>query len=294
MAKGDFEAAWRVSDRVLATRELATRDDPESPYHLRWVWDGRSLDGKNVLVRCYHGLGDTIQFCRFLPYLRRRVKHLTVEVQPELMDLLNTVEGPEGFIPFDPAHPAPPSECDLEIMELAHALRLAPRAEPYLSASRRGTSPTFRMGLCWRSSQTWMLDRSVPSPLLTPLLAHRNVEFVSLQPEATIMPGFTDDCPRSIAATAQLIAGLDLVLSVDTMVAHLAGALGTPLWLLLKADADWRWLAGGQGSVWYDQVRKFSQPRSGDWETPIRAVIVALRQLLDTGTSVGRNGSHNI
>src|SRR3954454_12010069 len=76
MRAGDFDTAWAVSDRVLAERDPATRDDPRLPYHLRWVWDGRRFDDRDVLVRCYHGLGDTIQFCRYLAPLRARVRSL--------------------------------------------------------------------------------------------------------------------------------------------------------------------------------------------------------------------------
>ncbi len=88
MRRGDFTAAWRISDAVLATRDPATRDDPGLPYHLRWVWDGAPLDGRDVLVRCYHGLGDTIQFARYLAPLRARAARVTLEAPPELRALL--------------------------------------------------------------------------------------------------------------------------------------------------------------------------------------------------------------
>src|SRR5579872_6145958 len=98
MRAGDFETAWRVHDWVLAGRDPDGRDDPSLPYHLRWVWDGRRFEGRDVMVRCYHGLGDTIQFCRYLAPLRTRVRSLALEVQPELVPLMETVPGPDRLI----------------------------------------------------------------------------------------------------------------------------------------------------------------------------------------------------
>ena len=100
--------AHAISDEVLRARDPATHDDCNLPYHLRWVWDGRPLDGKDVLVRCYHGLGDTLQFARFLPALARRTASLHVEAQPALVPLLRMLPGPGKLIPFQTASPAPP------------------------------------------------------------------------------------------------------------------------------------------------------------------------------------------
>lgn len=278
MALGDFEAAWRESDKALATASDESRDDPTMPYHLRSVWDGSSFKDKRVLVRCYHGLGDTLQFCRFLLPLSRVARRVTVEIQPELIELLASLEGPDEMLPFCLARPSPRSECDVEIMELSHALRLAPATAGYLPSFGRSERSGLRVGLCWQSNPGWMPDRSIPPHFLLPLLECRDIEFVSLQLGGPSLPGLADDCPASIMDTAKLISGLDLVVSVDTMVAHLAGALGIPLWLLLKAEPDWRWLAGGMGTVWYDRVRKFRQPRTGDWETPLGALVSTLKQ----------------
>src|SRR4051794_27492971 len=171
MRRGDFEAAWAVNDWVLAGRDPAARDDPTLPYHLRWVWDGRPFAGRDVLVRCYHGLGDTLQFCRYLAPLRLRVRSLTVEAQPALLPLLARLPGPDRLIPFQPDAPAPPSECDLEIMELAHALRMRPDPSPYLSlrddeSDRHGG---FRVGLCWHVNTGWAPERSIRLTLLARL-----------------------------------------------------------------------------------------------------------------------------
>ena len=287
MAMGDFAAAWAVSDRVLTARDEAERDDKLLPYHRRWVWDGRAFDGKRVLVRCYHGLGDTLQFCRYLTPLRRRVRHLTVEAQPELIPLLSRLSGPDRIVAFRPADPLPESECDFEIMELAHALREAPARAPYLHPEpARIGGGGLRVGVCWQSSPMWSPERSAPAALLAPLASMPGITLYSLQHGAAAFDGNGDGdgerCPDTIVETASLVAGLDVVVSVDTMVAHLAGAIGTKLCLLLTAEPDWRWRAGGTGSVWYGGVRKYRQNRPGDWETPIGSLLTDLGRAVET------------
>ncbi len=285
MATGDFAAAWDASDRVLASRPRCERDDPAQPYHLRWVWDGTPVDGRDVLVRCYHGLGDTLQFCRYLPALRRRAAGVTLEVQPDLLPLMPLVGGPDRMVPFDPAHPLPPSECALEIMELAHALRIAPEPAPYLVVPRPDPARDhggLRAGLCWRAQAGWRPQRSMNQDAAAALACLRGVAWQSLQ-KGTALPGMAA-CPEDLPETARIIAGLDLVITVDTMVAHLAGAIGVPVWLLLDTAPDWRWRAGGRGSVWYRGVRKYQQIVPGDWTGPLRAVTADLTRLMRAGT----------
>ena len=263
MRRGDYEAAWLVSDKVLGAREPTTRDDPSLPYHLRWVWDGSDFRDRHVLVRCYHGLGDTLQFARYLPALRRVAASLSLEVQPPLVPLLATMQAADRLIPFQPAAPAPPSECDIEIMELPHALRLAPdfAALPYLCVDANPDAAGLT-GLCWQAGG-WDAERSVPPDLMAPLT---NWPCVSLQPWPTRLPVCNPSgCPADIVSTAALIAGLDLVITVDTMVAHLAGALGRPTWLLLKHAPDWRWTDQGNTTQWYPSMRLYRQPVVGNW-----------------------------
>jgi hypothetical protein len=265
MRRGDFPTAWQINDCVLAGRDPRGRDDPGLPYHLRWVWDGGVVHGRDVLVRCYHGLGDTLQFARYLPALRRIARSVTLEVQPALLPLL--AGSADRVVPFDPAAPLPPAECDIEIMELPHALRLAPERvarPPYLQVRPAGGGG---IGLCWQSGG-WDPDRSVPEALLAPLstLIGRSVALFSLQPGPTRLPVRNPaGCPAALTHTAALIAGLDLVVTVDTMVAHLAGALGRPTWVLLRHDADWRWMTGRAETPWYPTMRLYRQPVPGDW-----------------------------
>lgn len=284
MQDGAFARAWTLSDAALAARDPATRDDPQQPYHLRWVWDGGPWLGRQVLVRCYHGLGDTLNFVRLLPLLRRDAAAVTLELQPELAGLLRRTPGADRVVPFDTANPLPPSECDIEIMELPHALRLdqdtIPSAPARLASSPRLTSLQSAIGLCWQAGD-WDPARSIVAAELIEACMVGGVRLFSLQrgpAAAAATPAFVnrDDSSMAIEDTAALIRRLDLVVSVDTMVAHLAGTLGTPTLLLLQAEADWRWMHGTDRSPWYESVRLLRQRRPGDWGEP----LAELRRLL--------------
>ncbi len=270
MRRGDFPAAWRIADAVLAARDPATRDDAHLPYHLRWVWDGRPPDGRHVLVRCYHGLGDTLQFARYLAPLRARARSVTLEVQPALAALLHGLA--DQVVPFDVARPLPPAAVDVEIMELAHVLRLVPEAP---GAWLRAASAPIASGvsLCW-SSGAWDCARDVPLPALLDALGSP-AGLVSLQrgpasAEAGAPPFANpgDDDP-DVMRTARLIRGSRLVVTVDTMVAHLAGCLGAPTLLLLRHEPDWRWGEGRGASRWYPSITMLRQEAPGDWSAPL-------------------------
>jgi hypothetical protein len=272
MRRGDHAAAWDISDAVLAARDPSARDDPRLPYHLRWVWDGRSFLNRHVLIRCYHGLGDTLQFARFLPRLRPLVASLTVEAQLELLPLLATIPGPDRLIPFDPVNPAPAAECDLEIMEIAHALRLPPDIGPVpLLRASPSRLPRGTIGLCWRAGE-WDPERSIDPDLLAELTSR---PCVSLQPCRTHLPVLNaEGCTMNVVATAAYISGVELVITVDTMIAHLAGAMNKQVWVLLKHDADWRWMSDRRTSAWYPSMRLYRQRTPGDW-APVVASIAA-------------------
>jgi hypothetical protein len=294
MRAGEFAEAWLLCDQSLRSRTPASRDDPRLPYHLRWVWDGRDFTGKHVLVRCYHGLGDTIQFARFLPLLARRTASLTLEVQPPLVELIGSLMIDEDdvaidVVAFDPANPLPSSDCDLEITELDFALRAPPDAiePPYLFASD-DVRPTDVIGLCYGAGE-WDPERSLPQDLLAPLCGQRRC--VTLVPEPTTIGVLNPQgCPFDMEATAALVASTKLVVTVDTMIAHLAGALGKPTWLLLKHAPDWRWTPGSARSHWYPTMRLYHQDRPGDWA----AVVARVEQDLveQDFAGVERHASH--
>jgi hypothetical protein len=276
MRRGDYERAWSVCAEALAARDPRTRDDPDKPYHLRWVWDGTPVDGRHVLVRCYHGLGDTVQFARYLPLLAQRAASVTLEGPERLASLLQQLPGVDRFIPFDPARPAAPSECDLEIMDLAFALRTAPTKlpPPYLHAAP-APLPEGTIALCYEAGE-WDPARSVPPALLTELCRERPC--LSLVPGATDLPVLNPEgCPFDMALTASWIAGAELIITVDTMIAHLAGAMNKPTWLLLKHDPDWRWPPDSERSDWYPSMRLYAQESPGAWSGVIDRVLADLR-----------------
>jgi hypothetical protein len=280
MRQGDYAAAWAINDAVLAARDPAARGDSNLPYHLRWVWDGRSFLNRHVLIRCYHGLGDTLQFARYLPRIRPLVASLTVEVQPELLSLLASIPGPDRLIPFDPASPLPAAECDLEIMELAHALRLPPETGPFpLLRVAAFPLPRGTVGLRWQAGE-WDPARSIDPELLVQLTSR---PCISLQPCETHLPVLNvDGCTSDITETAALISGVELVITVDTMIAHLAGALNKPVWVALKHEADWRWMSERKDSPWYPSMRLYRQQTPRDWAPVIAAIAT------DLGRQTGR------
>jgi hypothetical protein len=271
MRDGRFEDAWALSAETLAERDPATRDDPRLPCHRRWVWDGSDVSDRDVLVRCYHGLGDTIQFARFLPLLAERAASVTVEMQPRLIPLFDGSAGAGRFLPFDPARPLPPSECDIEITELDFALRAPPGAAPppYLHVPR-AVLPRGTVALCYGAGD-WDCDRCMPPELFEPICARSPC--ITLMPEPTRLAVHNSQgCPLDMATTASLVAGAALIITVDTMTAHLAGALGKPTWLLLKADPDWRWSPHATGSPWYPSMRLYVQEQPGDWTAVLARV----------------------
>jgi len=256
MRLGDYTAAWRLSDTWLDRVALP-------------------LSGKRVLVRCEHGLGDTIQFVRFAPLLDARV---TVAAQPSLVPLLRTIDGID-VTDADVEH-----DVAVEIMDLAHVFRATPltlpACVPYLRVPpaplpRNGRR---RVGIVWRSGE-WDKRRDVPLPFLASLADRADVALYSLQkerresdPHVKFVDGVDDPL-----GTARLMRALDLVISVDTMPAHLAGALGVPVWTLLHADADWRWMQDRNDSPWYPTMRLFRQRNAGDWEPVVARIVDALK-----------------
>jgi hypothetical protein len=294
MRRGDYAAAWAVSDRVLRAR--AGTPCWHWPRHQQYVWDGRPLDGRRVLVRCYHGLGDTIQFVRYAAPLRAVAARVTLWAQPALLDLVRTARGVDEALPLHDGTPDVEYDADVEIMELAHVLRSTldtlPAEVPYLSAggpaARLAARPArprgapLAVGVVWRAGD-WDERRSIPFPLVATLAEAPGVELHVLQrgpalaecPDGFGVRSGTDD----VVAAARLMNRLDLVLSVDSMPAHLAGALGRPVWTLLHADPDWRWMLGRDDTPWYPTMRLFRQPRPGDWAAVmarVRAELAAL------------------
>jgi hypothetical protein len=287
---GDFARAWAISDQIRA--RVTRFGDPRVPRHLQTIWNGTPLAGRRVLVRCYHGLGDTIQFARYLPLVSAISRDTIVWAQPELLPLLRTLDARLTLLPLHDGDVGVPFDIDLEIMECPYVFRTTldtvPAAIPYLhtlSPAPRQSAASPRVGLIWRGGG-WDPRRAIAFAQLRPLLRDERIEWHSLQAGAG--PGAATDeqherHPRlmpfncvSIDDTASRLQALDLLISVDTMGAHLAGALGRPVWLLLQREADWRWLRDREDSPWYPTMRLFRQAEAGNWQGVVSAVQRAL------------------
>jgi hypothetical protein len=299
MRVGDFETAWRISDKVLEERRRGGITCEARPRHLRWIWDGTALEGKSVLVRCYHGLGDVIQFIRLIAPLRARARRVIVEAAPPLLPLIRAVEGVDGVMPLDDGAADPAHDVAIELLELPHALRIdlatIPRTVPYLEidphriAARRAELDAERglkVGVVWAAGAGgWHSERSFPVELLDILAAVPGATLISLQ--RGVSPGERGSLLREwgggttdLVETAAMLRALDLVISVDTMIAHLAGALGVPVWTLLHFDADWRWMVMRRDSPWYPTMTLFRQPAPGAWREVLAAVATSLADVV--------------
>lgn len=287
MRAGDFARAWAIADRDLAA--LAVAPKHTGPRHLQRIWRGEELANKRVLVRCYHGLGDTIQFLRFMPALRMIARSVTVWCQAELLPLVERIEGVSLAIPLHDGAPCTEFDVDIEIMEVPHAIRAGPATveirAPYLTLPASSLSSQLleqrgglSVGLVWEVG-AWDKRRSVPPALFRRLGGDDRILY-SLQrgggaerlPEAAARDISTPD----IVALGHLLRQLDLVICVDTMVAHLAGALGREAWVLLHADCDWRWPTSGARTFWYPSLRLFHQRTAGVWDDVIEEVLQML------------------
>jgi hypothetical protein len=295
MRRGDWECAWRATDRIELPRRSRQHQPgfERRPEHLRW--DGTPTAGQRVIVRCEHGLGDTLQFMRFVPLLLARELHLLV--QPPLVSLLRDGPGLGEVRNYWTDDPLPAHDVDVEVMELAyllrttvpqlpppypHLLRQLPRTQRFTLADEG----RLRVGLLWAASD-WDGARSVPLQALAPLFAIEEAQFFSLQQgQAAADPLLQRlDIERlsthttEIAMAGAAMCAMDLVITIDAMPAHLAGTLGRPTWVLLKHQADWRWMDECEDTPWYPAMRLFRQPRAGDWEAVARRVAGELRAM---------------
>jgi len=310
MLAGDFEAAWRQTDRIELPRRVAERNGHfiRQSHHL--LWNGEAFRNRRVLVRCEHGLGDTIMFARYFPLLRTQARRVIVKAQPMLLSLLQGMDGIDLLLDAWTTDRLPPHDVAIECMELAYAFRSKPETlparVPYLPTGRLRTIASFGMpnedkchvGLVWAASD-WDTSRSLAIKDLAPLAKVSGIVFHSLQQggratEITSAPLRIEplsENTRDIADAAAAILAVDLVITVDTMVAHLAGALGRPVWLLLQKEADWRWSRNCDRSPWYPTMRIFRQPNSGDWSAVITRVAHALsRKRRDRSASESQSG----
>jgi hypothetical protein len=260
-------------------------------------WSGENLAGRTLLIYDEQGLGDAIHFARYVPLAARAGGKVVFAVRPALRRLFSCLE---GISLVSVEEELPPFDLHCPLLTLARfygpSQDVPPPPAPYLTAddgevarwkARLGAGP--RVGLCWAGNPAYSRDRerSIPLDLLKPLFELQGIRWFNCQRDtrpadqpllhalgerlAPIARDFHD-----FSDTAAALSALDLIISVDTSIIHLAGALGRPAWLMLPAVPDWRWLLGRDDSPWYPSLRLFRQTAPGDWAGVVERVRAEL------------------
>lgn len=299
LLSGQFERGWNEYEwRWAVPKFRSPRRAFRSPQ-----WTGQPLQGKRILVHAEQGFGDTIQFCRYAPLLAQQGGRVILEVPSELRRLLQSLPGVEQLVAA--GEPLPDFDFHSPLLSLPNVFRTRldsiPNFVPYLQPDAAQVArwkdrlplpkDCLRVGLVWAGSAANPNDRnrSITLRELAPLLNVRDCRFYSLQTgsaaaqardaagefESLVVTHGSDD----FADTAAVIANLDLIISVDTAAAHLAGAMAAPVWTLLPFAPDWRWLLDRHDSPWYPTMRLFRQSRRGDWQGVVRAIARELEHV---------------
>jgi tetratricopeptide (TPR) repeat protein len=296
LLEGDFTKGWQGFEHRLQAR--ATRHFAMPGRR----WEGESLTGRTLFVEAEEGLGDSIQFIRYAADLAALADEVVVRVPGALVPLFARSFPALSFVGHDDAVPSFDYRIEMMSLPLRFDTRLEtiPAPIPYLAAApetvanwrtRLGSARGLRVGLAWAGNPRHRNDcnRSIPIETLASLVAVPGAAFFSLQVGsraadlARLPAGSVTDLALDLTGwdeTAAALEALDLVIAVDTSVAHLAGALGRPVWLLLPYAPDWRWLLGRDDSPWYPTMRLFRQTAPQDWATVVTGVGAALRQAI--------------
>ncbi len=293
LALGDFEQGWdKHESRWRSALGVDRRRAFPKPY---WLGEA-DIAGATILLHAEQGLGDTLQFVRYAPLVAARGARVLLEVQPGLAPLLAGMPGVAGA--FTRGQALPPFDQHCSLMSLPRAFRTTldsvPAAVPYLAPpaervaswrDRLGAPRGLRIGIAW-SGTTSPWNRPIPLSLLAPLAARPDCELHVLQTEIWLADRATlDTLPQirdhsatiaDFADTAALVSLMDLVISIDTAAAHLAGALGKPTWVLLPLGPDYRWMIERPDTPWYPTMRLFRQPAFNDWQSVVDAVMQRL------------------
>jgi hypothetical protein len=306
--KGDHvDCRW---DRALCFLQKGDFKRGFDEYEWRWkldrspprgfeqpLWDGADLKGKTILIHQEQGFGDMIQFARYVPMVKAKGATVIIEAQPELARLFSVLEGVDKVV--NKGSPLPKFDVYAPIISLARIFATTPETVPadipYLSAPDAhavqlpaSLGKQMKIGISWAGRPTHQNDtfRSVAFRHFVELLGVPGVTVYGLQKGPAAAEVSDNGCEALVlnlggrlhdfADTAAVVAQLDLVISVDTVLVHLAGALGKPVWTLLPFFADWRWMTSGDTSPWYPTMRLFRQDQPGDWEPVFNAVREAL------------------
>jgi tetratricopeptide (TPR) repeat protein len=289
LVTGELDEGWPEYEWRFAVARYDRNFD-------RPLWSGEPLAGQTILIHAEQGFGDTLQFVRFVPAVAERGGRVVLEVPDAIVRLTCTVAGASLIV--SAGDPLPEFDCHCPLLSLPRIfkanLTTIPDAVPYLRvppetfapwAERIGAARSLKVGLVWAGTTQGALDLE----LLQPLWEILGVSWFSLQVGAAAQdislfehPRITDLSPwlADFAETAAAVCQLDLVISVDTSVAHLVGALGRPTWVLLPYNPDWRWLLERDDSPWYPTVRLFRQKKAGNWSAVILDVAAALEQMV--------------
>jgi hypothetical protein len=291
LALGDYRRGWEKYEWRWYNRKL----DSPRPHGDTPAWDGtQGVTGKTVLLYPEQGFGDAIQFVRYAPLVRARGARVLVACHRKLAELFRSVDGIDEVL--EPERPLPSFDYHAALMSLPLAFRTTlesiPCAIPYVSAKAEQVAAfearfkserrALKVGLVWSGNPqfTGARAKACPIEVLEPLVNVQDCAFYALQTgeAAADIERMTVRGPQmtelslgldSFSDTAAAVSALDLVIAVDTAVAHLAGALGKPAWILLQYAADWRWLRSREDSPWYPSIRLFRQPEPGHWESVV-------------------------
>jgi hypothetical protein len=266
-------------------------------------WTGEPIADRTLFVHAEQGFGDTLQFVRFVELAAKRAARVVLEVQPELVSLLAPTAQQWRVTLIAQGDSKPRADLQIPLLSLPYALGTnldtIPSRAPYLNApaaARRawrgsiGGHAKRKIGLAWSGRAQRQENRSLPLAALEPLFALEGIDWIVLQPALSEAEREAlDRHPRAktlhrfdtrigdFADTAAIIERLDAVVSIDTAIAHLAGALNKPLWLMLPFASDWRWFRGDARSPWYPSARLVRQPQPGEWTDVVGQIAAALR-----------------
>lgn len=302
LAAGDYAAGWEDYEWRWKVPELR----PEERRFEVPCWDGSPLAGRTILVHAERDPGETLQFARFLPLLAGQGGRVVLEAPPSLARLLEGMPSLAQVIVAGDR--LPPVDLQIPLLSLPRLLGIRPHTLPnelpYLPGQVwSGRIPVLppaeglRVGIIWNGGTG--PDRSIPLGQLAPLLQLPGVAWYSLQgeelaaelaqaPEGTVVCDLSPQV-RDLTDTAALATQLDLIISTDGTVAHLAGGLGLPLWVVLPAAQDWRWTTEGETCLWYPTARVFRQSRQGDWSDVVEAMRQALLAVTIVEADSGRS-----
>lgn len=317
LKNGDYELGWKYYENRLKTDTYIDSFLGERYRHDKKWQQGENIAGKKIVVHAEQGLGDTLQFVRFIPLLAARGATVILDCQAELTSLLASVPGVSQAINYKDA--LPPHDLYISMMSLPAlcniTLQTIPADIPYVTPNKNlveywkktlGQHNQFRVGLVWagnprrghKDSWGYYIDqrRRMSLEELKPLSFLDNIQWFSLQKSMSSEKIKIDDAHfpfldytdqfHTFEDTAAFITQLDLIITVDTSVAHLAGAMGKPVWVFSRFDGCWRWLLNRSDSPWYPTLRLFRQKVPGDWNVVVSEVKMALEEIVSAKNTV--------